>query len=43
MGNFEGARKCYEWSLEIVRDTFGEEHPNEKIILGNLESIKAKK
>jgi hypothetical protein len=35
------ARKCFDESLKIFRDKLGEDHPNTKGVLNNLNSLDA--
>ncbi|HHH54464.1 MAG TPA: tetratricopeptide repeat protein, partial [Bacteroidetes bacterium] len=39
LGDYEGAKRLYEKAYAILRKQLGEEHPNTKLVKGNLESI----
>jgi Tfp pilus assembly protein PilF len=40
MGNFDGARECFERSLKIFRKSLDEDHPSTVMVRKNLESLR---
>ena len=41
-GNYQKALECDYLSLNISKEVFGENHPNTKSIIKNIENVKAK-
>jgi tetratricopeptide (TPR) repeat protein len=39
LGELQEARKLYERALKILRERLGEDHPNTRIVAGNLDSV----